>query len=116
MNQKKTEHLQTISYSDRERMSHMSWCNANGIVIYPKVIDNYSLRIIIETNGKKIVGEKIYKNWGAKMSKTDEKWWDVIYKLYTYKFLKLGGVSCKEFEVELEVFLIKQKKKVNLKQ
>jgi len=97
-------------------MSHVSWCMNNGIIIYPEVIDNYKLRLVIDNNGRKTVGEKIYKNWKAKMSSKDEKWWEVVYKLYTYKFLKLCGVSCKEFEVELEVFLIKQKKKVTLKQ
>jgi len=83
----------------------------NGISIYPMVIDNYYLRLVIETNGKKVIGEMVYKNWAAKINKGDIKWGDVVQRLYTYKFLKLGGESYKQHELELEVFLVKLKRK-----
>lgn len=101
---------EVISYTDREIAHHASWCNANGIKIYFAPIDDYKGRIVIETNGKGVLGEHVYKNWRSKLGKDDIHWSEMIKRLYTYKYLKLGGVSQKSVEVELEVYLRKFKK------
>ena len=92
----------TISYTHWELAWHMTWCNNNGIIIYPSVIDNYSLRLIVETNGVGKMGQKVYKQGLAKMTKNDEQYEKVIRKLYTHYFLKLGGSPKEGTEVELE--------------
>lgn len=108
-NQKQKE-TPIINYTHWERAEHMSWCNKNGIIIYPATIDNYKLRLVVETNGVGKIGEHVYKNWAAKMSKDDVRWADMIRKLYTFYFLKLGGVSCRNVELELEIYLVELKK------
>jgi len=69
---------------------HSIWCAENNIIIYAEGIKNsHMCRIIVNFKGKKIIGTKTYKQ--KNLTKGDEKWWEVIYKLreeYYNKFNK----------------------------
>lgn len=74
---------QTISYTDREIRGHVSWCHKNDIIIYFDPIDNMRGRIVVQRNGIAEPGAHIYKHGKARMYKKDEKWSEIIFKLYT---------------------------------
>ncbi len=77
---------QPIKYSYRDKIEHMSWCLKNGIRIYI-LPQNYRIgNIVVEINGKPNVGEHDYILNEKYVRKNDEKYWEIIYKLYTEKY------------------------------
>lgn len=73
----------TISYTDREKRMHKSWCIKNDIKIYFLPEDDHKGRIVVEIYGIPEIGAHVYKNWKARLYKKDEKWYEIINKLYT---------------------------------
>ena len=62
----------------REQAKYMSWCNNYGIRIYVKVY-GLKYKIVVETNGKEKIGEKLY---AQKPIEKEENIWNEIIKLY----------------------------------
>jgi hypothetical protein len=65
----------------KERLKHQSWCHKNKIHIYLQPETHWEARIVVERNGVKEVGAYLYRTWKRRVK--DEKWEDVIWKLYT---------------------------------
>ncbi len=79
---------QPIKYTFENRIEHMSWCLKNGIRIYI-LPQNFRIgNIVIETNDIPAVGEHTYILNEKYIRKGDDKWWEIIMKLYTNKYLK----------------------------
>ena len=62
------------------------WCNKHRIYIYCSAITNAKCKIIIDFQGKQIVGTKIYKS--TKIGANDDKWWNEITKLRMFYYDK----------------------------
>jgi len=65
----------------------MSYCLKKGVKIVPVLIDNSTLKLVIDNNGKTKPGSIEFR---TKPSIKDKKWWIVTQKLYIdiYKRLK----------------------------
>jgi len=86
---KKKEKIYKPSF--REQMMHQSWCFKNNIFIY---FENYTWIegcIIINDKGKITRGEKTY--YQNKLKPKDEKYWDVIWNLYTEYYLMNNNID-----------------------
>jgi hypothetical protein len=69
-----------------ERREHQSWCFKNGIIIYFKPINWREGKIVVDNNGQILEGTVIY--YQSKLKPKDEKYWEIIWKLYTKYFIE----------------------------
>ena len=95
-------------------MNHMSICNKSGIFIYYQPRDNFSGRIAIKRKDGKIeLSNNVYKDQSVKFSKNDLKYWEDIYKMYSYEYevlcskYKSLATYKEKIEVELEILIVK---------
>ncbi len=49
------------SINPHDQVRYASYCNANGIRIYPELVSDYSVRICIEVRGKPKLSTELYK-------------------------------------------------------
>lgn len=80
--------LQPIKISDQDQRMHQSWCFKNKIRIYFVPNSNVLGHIVIERDGIPEHGAHKYKHGRARLYKKDEKWQDIIFKLYTQEYEK----------------------------
>jgi hypothetical protein len=73
----------------RKQQSEISWCLKKGIKIYPVPLNNNSLVIEIDDNGKKIRGKIVFSSKGFEKDK--DNWWNVIPSLYTKLYKKYNN-------------------------
>lgn len=78
------------TFNHRDSVKHQMWCLDNNIKIYFKA-DNYQLGHIVveEKNEPPLHGAHKYRI--RKLRVKDERWWDVIYKLYTEYYNKYNN-------------------------
>lgn len=72
-------------------MKHQSWCLKNDIIIYFKPIEWPFGKIVIVEKGIPEIGKHKYKTRQKDLRPKDEKWWEIIEKLYTNKYEKYNG-------------------------
>ena len=78
-----------IEMKRRYEEEAQSWCLKKGITIYvipTSPLRNAPLQIIVNYQGSKYPGEKLFDPNGGKAN--DEKWWLEIKKLYVYYYEK----------------------------
>lgn len=75
---------------------YMTWCNENGLKIYPipQITGDYKLAVSKLKNGRWIenIGQKTYSK---KPRIGEEKWWNVIDKLYRHYYLLANDIEYK---------------------
>lgn len=90
-NLQKQEVKKEISYTDEERRMHQSWCFKNDIIIWFEPIDYYQGLIVISEFGIIKRGDNLYKSDLKKIKSKDKNWSEIIFKIYTQKYLENNG-------------------------
>ena len=70
---------ETVSH--KERLMHQSWCFKNNITIWLEPLNYKGGIIVVNYKGKRIEGKHVYVIY--KLKPKDDKWWEVIWKMYT---------------------------------
>ena len=81
---KKKIHIEYVSQKDM--LKHQSWCFNNDVIIYPIQISVDECRIMVIDKGFKELSSHVYRT--KKLRKTDEKWEDIIWRLYSKYYFK----------------------------